>query len=387
MLPPLPLPPGVAERQVRSPASELSYHVLEAGDTPTRDRPLLLLLHGFPELAYSWRKTMPLFADNGFYVVAFDQRGYGRTTGWDTGAYGKVDLGTFSVTNLVRDVIVLVYALGYKHVKCVVGHDFGAVTASLCALTRPDFFDAVVLMSHPFKGTPALPFNTINGNPRDNGGRSSDIHNDLANLPEPRKHYKWYYSTEPANEEMWNPRESLRDFLRGYFYLKSADWKGNEPHALEAWTATELAKMPFYYIMPLHSGMREAVAKDMAKEDRVEIEKRSSRWFPEDALRVYTMEFGRTGFQGGLNWYRVQTNPERLKELDMFAGKKIEIPCVFISGRRDWGIYQEPGVMEKMSEVCAHYKGAVMIEDAGHWVQQEQPGRVVEEILIFLRSV
>ncbi|KAI9873173.1 MAG: hypothetical protein M1830_000750 [Pleopsidium flavum] len=386
-LPPMPLPSGITERQVHSDASELSYHILEAGGTPARDRPLLLLLHGFPEIAYSWRKVMPQLADAGCYVVAFDQRGFGRTAGWDTAGFGKVDLRTFSTTNMVRDVIVLVYALGYKHVKSVVGHDFGAVTASLCALTRPDFFESVILMSHPFKGSPSLPFNIANDSSQDNDERKADIHMDLANLPEPRKHYKWYYSTLSANEEMTTPREGLHDFLRGYFHLKSADWKGNEPQPLTAWTATELAKMPYYYIMPLHSGMREAVAKDMAQENHQEVEKKSSRWLPEADLKVYAQEYERTGFQGGLNWYRVQTDPSKTRELDMFAGKKIEIPCLFISGSKDWGIYQEPGVVERMSEVCSDFRGVEIIEDAGHWVQQEQPQRVVEEILGLLRSL
>lgn len=360
--------------------------MLEAGRSPARERPVLLLLHGFPEIAYSWRKVMPRLADAGFYVVAFDQRGYGRTTGWDAASFDKVDLRTFSVTNLVRDVMVLMYALGCKQVRCVVGHDFGAVTASLCALTRPDFFQSVVLMSHPFKGSPSLPFNTANES-YDEDGRKDDVHEELTRLAEPRKHYKWYYSTAPANEEMLHPKEGLHSFLRGYFHLKSADWKGNAPHVLKAWTATELAKMPYYYIMPLHSGMREAVAKDMTDEDDGAVARTSARWLPDDQLAVYVQEYARTGFQGGLNWYRVQTDPKQLKELDMFAGKKIEVPCLFISGAKDWGVYQEPGVVERMSEVCRDFKGVTMIEHAGHWVQQEQPEVVVKEIVAFLAGL
>lgn len=329
---------------------------------------------------------MPQLADAGYYVVAFDQRGFGRTTGWDAAEFGKVDLRTFSVTILVRDVIVLIYALGYKHVRCVVGHDFGAVTASLCALTRPDFFESVVLMSHPFKGAPSLPFNIANEESHESEKSKSDVHKELANLPEPRKHYKWYYSTEPANKEMSSAPDGLHDFLRGYFHLKSADWQGNKPHALEAWTATELAKMPNYYIMPLHSGMREAVAKDMASESSAEVQKKGSHWLPDHELSVYAQEYRRTGFQGGLNWYRVQTDPKNLKDLHMFAGKKIEIPCLFISGEQDWGVYQEPGVIEKMSEVCSDFRGVRMIERAGHWVQQEQPQKVVNDILGLLHN-
>jgi len=83
---------------------------------------------------------MPGIAEDGYYVVAYDQRGYGRTTGWDTREYASVDLNTFTFTRLVRDVVILVNALGYKEVACVIGHDFGAVVASMCALMRPDLF-------------------------------------------------------------------------------------------------------------------------------------------------------------------------------------------------------------------------------------------------------
>jgi pimeloyl-ACP methyl ester carboxylesterase len=95
-------------------------------------------------------------------------------------------------------------------------------------------------------------------------------------------------------------------------------------------------------------------------------------------------EYLRTGFQGGLNWYRVFTDPSKQRELDMFAGGKIETPCIFISGTKDWGTYQEPGVIENMSKVCADFRGVNLIEDAGHWVQQEQPEAVLKVILAFL---
>jgi pimeloyl-ACP methyl ester carboxylesterase len=83
---------------------------------------------------------MPTIADEGYFVVAYDQRGYGQTTGWDTRDFSSVDLNTFTFTRLVRDTVILVNALGYRKVACVIGHDFGAVVASMCALMRPDLF-------------------------------------------------------------------------------------------------------------------------------------------------------------------------------------------------------------------------------------------------------
>ena len=150
------LPAGVRSRVVKN-VNGLAIHVLEAG-FETNGRPLILLLHGFPELAYSWRKIMGPLAAAGYHVVAPDQRGYGRTTGWD-GAYDG-DLDSFRLPNLVRDALGLVSALGYRSVAAVVGHDFGSPVAAYCALIRPDVFRSVALMSAPFGGPPQLPFDT-----------------------------------------------------------------------------------------------------------------------------------------------------------------------------------------------------------------------------------
>src|SRR5580704_5101028 len=148
------LPAGIRSRSLDN-GNGLSVHVLEAGfETP--GRPALLLLHGFPELAYSWRKVMPPLAAAGYHVIAPDQRGYGRTTGWDARYDG--DLAPFRFSNLVRDALGLVSAFGYKHVDAVIGHDFGSPVAAWCALMRPDVFRAVAMMSAPFGGVPALPF-------------------------------------------------------------------------------------------------------------------------------------------------------------------------------------------------------------------------------------
>src|SRR6185503_4393597 len=139
------LPSGIRSRVIPG-INGLAMHVLEAG-FETRNRPCLLLLHGFPELAYSWRKVMLPLAAAGFHVVAPDQRGYGRTTGWD-GDYDG-DLAPFRVFNLVRDALALVSAFGYRSVAAVVGHDFGSPVAANCALMRPDIFRSVALMSAP----------------------------------------------------------------------------------------------------------------------------------------------------------------------------------------------------------------------------------------------
>src|SRR5437867_13082094 len=168
------LAPGIRSRFARN-INGLDIHVLEAG-FEAAGRPLVLLLHGFPELAYSWRKVMLPLAAAGLHVVAPDQRGYGRTTGWEADYDG--DLGSFRILNAVRDAFGLVSALGYREVALVAGHDFGASVAAWCALARPDVFRSVALMSAPFAGPPALPFDTAN-NPPQQGPTGVDIHEEL----------------------------------------------------------------------------------------------------------------------------------------------------------------------------------------------------------------
>jgi pimeloyl-ACP methyl ester carboxylesterase len=320
-------------------------------------------------------------AEAGYYVVAFDQRGYGRTMGWDDSPFHETDMSQFTLTTIVRDVVALVHALGYTEVKCITGHDFGAVTASLCALIRPDLFRSCIMMSHPFKAPAALPFNLRNGNKPP--AAPVDIQAELAKLPVPRKHYKWYNSTAEAASQWDSPPQGMLAYLRGYLHVKSADWSNNNPVALKEWSAEELAKMPNYYIMPLNKSMPETIADMMKDEDK----SATKRWMSDDDLGVYVQEWSRTGFQGGLNFYRTTTDPAKKKDLEMFSGRKIECPSTFISGKQDWGNYQEPGAIEQFPYSCSDFRGARFIDGAGHWPQQEQPEKVVEEMLRFLSSL
>ena len=249
------LPRGIRSRIVRD-INGLDVHMLEAGYETSAEgapRPLVVLLHGFSELAYSWRKVMLPLAVAGYHVVAPDQRGYGRTTGWDASYDG--DLASFRFLNLVRDVLGLVHALGYDRVAAVIGHDFGSSVAAWAALLRPDVFGSVALMSAPFSGPPPLPPASSKA--------ATDIHSDLAALDPPRKHYQWYYSTREADGNMRHCPQGVHAFLRAYYHHKSADWTANKPHRLGAWTAVELAKLPTYYVMPRDLGMAATVAVEM----------------------------------------------------------------------------------------------------------------------------
>jgi pimeloyl-ACP methyl ester carboxylesterase len=376
-LPDISLPAGIRSRFVDG-INGLRMHVLEAG-FETKGRPCILLLHGFPELAYSWRKVMPTLAAAGYHVIAPDQRGYGRTTGWNADYDG--DLNSFRLLNMVRDVLGLVSALGYRSVDAVVGHDAGSSVAAWCALVRPDVFRSVVLMSAPFEGPPPLPFDTADGPPKPK--RDDPVHRELAALPRPRKHYQWYYSTREANADMHAAPQGVHDFLRAYYHHKSADWKNNAPYPLKSWTAGELAKLPTYYVMDLGKGMAETVAEEMPSPAQIA----ANRWLPDRELAFYSAEYARTGFQGGLQWYRCGTSGAFIPELQTFSGRTIDVPSCFISGKQDWGTYQRPGVFEAMqASVCTRMLGCHLIDGAGHWVQQEQPEEVSRLLLEFFKQ-
>lgn len=377
-LPPLPLPDGVRSRFIDG-INGLRMHVLEAGfEEP--GRPVVVLLHGFPELAFSWRKIMPVLAAAGYHVLAPDQRGYGRTSGSDV-SYDD-DLSPFRLMNLVRDVIGLVRAFGRQSVHAVVGHDFGASVAVWCAITRPDIFQSLVLMSAPFGSIPKVPFDTaaVGGSI----AKVDTVHDDMSRLARPRKHYQWYYSTRPAADEMTQPPQRIHAFLRAYYHHKSADWASNKPYPLTAWSAEELAKMPTYYVMDLHENMAETVAHEMPGEAQIS----SNSWLTEREMAVYAAEFSRTGFQGSLNWYRCRTTGKYNGELEVFDGRSINVPSCFIAGANDWGVHQKAGEFEKMqNEMLTDMRGCHLIESAGHWVQQEQPDETNRLLLEFFRDI
>lgn len=370
------LPPGIRSRFVDN-VNGLRMHVLEAGfETP--GRPAVLLIHGYPELAFSWRKIMGPLAAAGYHVFAPDVRGYGRTTSSPV-AYTD-DLRPFGTVNKIKDMLALVSAMGYRSVAAVFGHDQGSPLAGWCACARPDVFKSVVMMSAPWGGPPALPFNTANASqPAAPAANPNAIYDDLAKLTPPRKHYQRYYQTAEANENMWHPPQGLHDFLRAYYHAKSADWPNNSPHPLPGRTAQAWAELPRYYVMDLAKGMAEQVAADMPTAAQVA----ANRWLPDADLAVYTQEYGRTGFQGGLNGYRGSPGDV---DLAVYAGRTIDVPASFMGGRKDWGVYQNPGALERLEKnLTTKYQGTQLLDGAGHWVQQEQPVELSRLLVEFLK--
>ena len=295
------LPAGIRSR-ILDNINGIRVHVLDAGfEAP--NRPGVLLIHGFPELAYSWRKVMPAIAAAGYHVVRSGPA-WLRTHRRDRGEVRR------------RPASVPHVQPGHRHGGAGIGARpsieprSSATTwdrgiAAWCAVVRPDIFGTAVMMSAPFGGTPALPFGTADAPSRAAAPAADTINEDLARLNPPRKYYMRYYSTREANDNMWKAPQGVHAFLRAYYHMKSADWTANKPEPLKARTAAEWAKLPRYYVMDLDKGMAESVAPEMPSAAVVQ----ANRWLPEKDLRVYSDEYGRTGFQGGLQSYRVGQTP------------------------------------------------------------------------------
>lgn len=361
--------PAAITSKVVDGVNGLSMHYLECGEGP-----VIVLLHGFPELAFSWRKIMPLLADAGYRVIAPDQRGYGLTTGWNA---GDSHLRDFQQMNLVHDVIAFCHRLNISKIHALIGHDFGSPVAGFTALMRPDLVQRLICMSSPFSGVPALDFH----GPAPH--KVLDVA--LAGLQPPRKHYQWYYSSDTAAQDLAEAGQGLAKFLRGYYYLKSGDKPGSEPSLLISPSPDEYAKLPGYYVMGRELTMPKVVEQAIGGLD-IDVLNECA-WLSSAELDVYVSAFSETGFQGALNWYRCVTDVRLLKDIGVFSGAALLMPMAFIAGDKDWGVWQSPGALEQMeSAALDKFMGTTLIRGAGHWVQQEQPMATAKSMLRVISS-
>ncbi|CAM6004432.1 unnamed protein product, partial [Sphagnum balticum] len=373
-LPPLDstaLPTGVKSRFIDN-VNGLRMHILEAGSDD--NRPVLLLLHGFPELAYTWRKVMIPFAEQGYHFIVPDQRGYGRTTSSDNN--NDEDLRPFSILNMCQDIVILLYRLGKMKVRSVIGRDIGLVIAANLALLRPDIFESVIMMSAQYSGVP--PIDTPSRTP---------VLDALKQLG--KKHYQWYYSSiKQADSDMINAEQGLKEFFRGYYYFKAAQHPRNKNvFELKEWTVDELCKLPEYYIMPFDKTMPQTVLSNVP--DSIVIQREMSSWLTDDELQVYANEFQRSSFRGDLQRYKCMTSGYDQNQLKVFRGMNIKCPAMYIAGAHDWGSQLEPGSLKKIAtkDVCEDWRGLELIEDAGHWLPEEQPEKLIKTILKFLDGI
>jgi pimeloyl-ACP methyl ester carboxylesterase len=288
------LPAGVKPRLVPN-VNGLTVNMLEAG---TQGRPLVVLLHGFPNLGYSWRKVMPAFADAGYYVVAPDCRGYGRTVGWDKSF--DADPTPFLTLNMVRDQVALVNALGYRKAELIVGHDQGQLIATYAAIVRPDMFARLTTVSSAGGAPPSFPFA---GTERKPAYTAAELDAEFAKLNPPRRDYQEYWASKQADEDMKHMPQSMSDFFRAFYYMKGGEFPGNQnltplrpmPTAKEA--AAENARMPEYYVMRRDRGMPATMVAFMPSKEYIV----NCKWFTQAECDVYGQEYDASGWTGALH--------------------------------------------------------------------------------------
>ena len=314
------------ERTVHTNGVDL--HLVEAGD---EDGYPVILAHGFPELSYSWRHQLPALAAAGCRAVAPDQRGYGRSS-------RPPEVVSYDILHLTDDLLGILEDMG--HQKAVfVGHDWGAIVVWQLALLAPEHVAGVVGMSVPFFPRPEIP-----------------------------------------------PTELFRNLVGdSFFYILYFQGPGVADANLGADPATTMRRM----LAGLTTG--DGAPRDMdffAPDDRGFVERLREPeslppWLSQDELDHYIAEFTRTGFTGGINWYR---NFDRNWSLtEHLAGAHVEVPSLFIGGALDPVLLMSPP--SAMDGWVDDHRGTILIDGAGHWVQQERPDEVNAALLGFIESV
>lgn len=318
----------IAHKQVQ--ANGISLHVAEAGDGP-----LVLLCHGFPELWYSWRHQIDALAAAGYRVVAPDQRGYG-------GSDRPEAVGAYTLLHLVGDMVGLLDALGEESAT-IVGHDWGSMVAWNAALLRPDRFPAVVGMSVPYAPrTPVSPLEIMKAMWKD------------------RFFYMLYFQ-EPGKAEAELEADVARTMRMTLYSASGSVGEDFEP-AMD---------------LPVDSGFLDMMVDPAELPD----------WLGAADLAVYTEAFETTGFRGGLNWYR---NWDRNWELmGAWNAAKVTVPALFVAGKRDVVVANAMAgpLLDMQATMVPDLRAMVMIDGAGHWVQQEAPDAVNTALVEFLSGL
>lgn len=313
----------IKHRQIRT--NGINMHIAEAGEGP-----LVVLLHGFPELWYSWRHQIPALAAAGFHAVAPDLRGYGQSD-----APHEVD--AYSMRNMTADVAGILDALGERE-AVVVGHDWGSPIAWNAALLYPDRFRAVAALSVPY--IPRSPMPPLEM---------------LRQMFKDRFFYMLYFQEEGVAEA-----EFESDFRRSMLLFMWAA-SAQAPPGLGLATKPPGSK--------LFDGVPEPESLPP--------------WLTEEDLDYYAEQFKRSGFRGPLNRYRCMDLDWR--ELAELAGAVVKQPAIFIAGELDPVATFTP--MDAMKQFVPNLKKTVTLPDCGHWTQQEKPQDVNRELIEFLRGL
>jgi pimeloyl-ACP methyl ester carboxylesterase len=316
-------------------ANGIRMHIAEAGEGP-----LVLLCHGFPESWYSWRHQLKALAEAGFHAVAPDMRGYGRTDAPEA-------IDKYTMLHLVGDMVGVVDALGAGR-AVIAGHDWGAPVAWHTALLRPDRIRGVIGLSVPFRPRgPVAPTSVM--------PQTDDA-----------LFYQLYFQHPGAAETELerDPAATVRKTL----YAISGDAPKPPPGA---------APLPRVAMIPRTGGFLTRMLDPDALPS----------WLAAADIAYYAGEFARTGFRGGLNWYRnIDRNWELLAP---FAGLPVTPPALYIAGDRDL-VIDFPGadmLIANLAKSAPQLRKTLMLPGCGHWTQQERPAEVNAAMLEFLRDL
>lgn len=310
------------ERLVETNGVQL--RVIEAGE---QGAPVVVLAHGFPELAYSWRHQIPALAEAGYHVLAPDQRGYG-------GSSKPAAVDAYNVVELSADIVGLLDDVGAQR-AVLVGHDFGAVVAWTAPLLHPDRFAGIVGLSVPPVPRPQVP-------------------------------------TTQAFRKV---------FKDNFFYILYFQERGPADAELNRDPATTLRRL-----MGSLTTTDEAAALRMLQPgpegfiDRIPEPAALPNWISQNEFDHYVSEFTRSGFTAPLNWYRCFDLNWELTATT--AAATIAVPSLFIGGGADPTLAYTP--RHRVGEVVTGEYRELMIEGAGHWIQQERPDDVNAALLDFL---
>jgi pimeloyl-ACP methyl ester carboxylesterase len=328
-----------AEKGSRMRSRTVDTRTIRMNVAEQGEGPLIVLCHGFPETSYSWRHQLSALAGAGFRAVAPDMRGYGGTE-------SPADVDKFTVFHLVGDMVALLDALG-EETAVIVGNDWGATVAWQAAQMRPDRFHGVVAMSVPMMGQPPLPPTRI------------FPQTDEALL------YMLYFQEPGIAEAEFDadPRRSLRKILFAASGEAGPRKQGDGTPNPFGMVSREVGLLP---PLPDPQNMPD--------------------WLTEDDLDAYVQAFTRSGFRGGLNYYR---NLDRNWELQVsLAGVKIAVPALFMVGERDTGL-SIPGmldIIETMPTLVPGLTDSIIVPGSGHWLPQERPDLVNDAVISFVRG-
>jgi pimeloyl-ACP methyl ester carboxylesterase len=315
-------------------ANGIRIHLAEQGEGP-----VVLLCHGFPETSHSWRHQLSALAEAGFRAVAPDMRGYGETE-------SPQAIDQYTLLHLIGDVVGVLDALSVER-TVIVGHDWGAPVAWHAALLRPDRFRAVVGLSVPF-----IPKGQVFASPD-------------APATEDAVFYQEYFQAPGVAEAEYE--RDIRTSVRSTLYALSGDFGA----------AHVSSNVDSVGMVPRKAGLLAKLVDPPSLPP----------WISAAEVEVYVEKFSRSGYRGGLNWYRnISRNAELLAAFD---GLKITVPALYIAGERDLVLAFRgmDGVIESLKQRVPRLQQTIILPGCGHWTQQERPTEVSSAIIEFLKSI